>query len=245
MVSVIIPCYNASKYIGQAIESVLRQGVETEIIVVDDCSMDETKEIVSKYLSMKNVHLICNAKNKGVAFSRNRGIKRATGQYVAFLDADDYWREDKLAKQISLLEEKKAFFCYTGRRIITENGEETNKIIGVSEEITYDMLCHHNEISCSSVLMKRTIAKNLRMKHDEVHEDYLMWLRFLKKYKVAFGINEPLLYYRLSENGKSRNKIESAKMTYGVHRYMGNTRWKSFYYMSLHLLKGIKKYKLK
>ena len=202
--------------------------------------MQRKRSYQSIYRRKKYI-LICNAKNKGVAYSRNRGIQKAKGQYIAFLDADDYWREDKLAKQLSLLQEKKALLCYTGRRIILEDGAETDKIIGVNEEITYDMLCHHNEISCSSVLMKRTIAKELRMEHDDVHEDYLMWLRFLKKYKVAFGINEPLLYYRLSENGKSRNKVESAKMTYGVHRYMKKGRAEAFFYMCSHLFHAIKK----
>lgn len=244
MVSVIIPCYNASKYVSHAIESVLRQNVDTEIIIIDDCSNDSTEEKVKKYLSIDRVHMLCNSKNIGVAASRNIGVQRAKGEYIAFLDADDYWREDKLEKQIALLEEKNAAFCYTGRRIVSEDGKETQKIIGVKEANTYKMLCYHNDIACSSVLMKRSIALEIPMEHDDVHEDYLTWLRFLKEYKIAVGINEPLLYYRLSENGKSRNRIKSASMTYGVHRYMGNGRIKAFIFMCSHLIHGIKKFTL-
>ncbi|MFA9463366.1 MAG: glycosyltransferase family 2 protein [Velocimicrobium sp.] len=243
MISVIIPCYNAAKYIEQAIESVLKQDIEKEIIIIDDCSIDHTANILQNYLVQENVTIHTNVQNLGVAASRNLGVKLARGEYIAFLDADDYWAEDKLKKQIKELQKGNGVFSYTARRLITEDGEVMNKVIPVHTICTYEMLVRHNEITCSSVLMKKEIATEFLMKHDNVHEDYLTWLRVLKKYGAACGINEPLLNYRLSENGKSRNKIKSAKMTYGVHRYMGDGKWKSFRYTLFHLLEGLKKYR--
>ncbi|MEG2440106.1 MAG: glycosyltransferase family A protein, partial [Acetivibrio sp.] len=177
MVSIIIPCYNASKYICKAIDSALKQKVEKEIIIIDDCSTDNTREIVKKYLETGSIHIVCNSVNKGVAESRNSGVQMAKGEYIAFLDADDYWEEDKLERQLEELKKKKGVFCYTGRILVTENGEKTKKTISTKEVNTYKTLCMHNDISCSSVLIERKVALEFPMEHDEVHEDYLTWLR--------------------------------------------------------------------
>ena len=80
------------------------------------------------------------------------------------------------------------------------------------------------------------------MCHDELHEDYILWLKVLNKYGDAVGVNEPLVKCRMSEGGKSRNKIKSARMQYGVYRYIGFGRVKSFYYMIFYTLHGIFKY---
>ncbi len=91
VVSVIMPAYNAQKYIAKAIESVLCQNVPLELFIIDDCSTDHTAEIAGKYVDSGRVILLRNERNLGVAESRNIGIRRAVGKYVAFLDADDWW----------------------------------------------------------------------------------------------------------------------------------------------------------
>lgn len=242
IVSVIIPAYNCSKYIEKAIESILSQDMPLEIIIIDDNSQDNLGQAIGKYLILENFLYIKNEKNLGVAESRNRGVQIATGDYIAFLDADDWWKEDKLIKQIDLMIKKDCVLCFTARELVNEDGITTGKVIHVQDEINYDSLLYHNCIACSSVVLKREVAIRNPMKYSHLHEDYLEWLTIMKQYGKAFGIDEPLLAYRLSKNGKSRNKLKSAKMTYGVYRAMKIGRIKALFLMCSHLLHGIIKY---
>lgn len=257
-VSVIIPAYNAATYIAEAIESVIHQkGNHTiELIVVDDCSKDETAKIVQGYADRiahaKEENIACpvkelryhkNKRNSGVAESRNYGIRNARGTYLAFLDADDYWSIDKLDRQLELMKSKDCPLCCTGRELIHADGTSKGKIIGVKESIHYKMLLHTNSIPCSSVLMRSEIAREFMMVHDELHEDYILWLQVTKKYGEVCGINEPMLKCRLSEGGKSRNKLKSAKMHFGVYRYMGINPVLSVWYFLCYAVNGVLKYR--
>lgn len=241
-VSVVMPAYNAGKYIAQAIESVLRQDVAFELLVIDDCSCDDTVEIVKRYEDGEKVVLLCNEENMGVAKSRNRGIQRAKGKYLAFLDADDWWADGKLTVQCQRLQETKQVLCCTGRELMRPDGMPKGKFIGVPDTITYQMLLRTNSIACSSVLMETEAAREFYMCHDELHEDYILWLKVLKKYGNACGINLPMLKSRMSEGGKSRNKLKSARMHFGVYRLMGIGRLSACYYFLQYMFHGIRKY---
>ena len=252
LVSVIIPTYNAEKYVEKAIESVcIQQGeFRIEIIVIDDASKDTTvnrieeykKQIGQNLIENREIVLLQNEKNLGVAETRNKGIREAKGKYLAFLDADDWWQEDKLLRQIELMEKEKAVLCATGRELMYPDGSSMGKVIDIPKEITYKMLLRTNSIPCSSVVMKTEVAQEFYMCHDELHEDYILWLKVLKKYGKAYGINQPMLKSRMSEGGKSRNKIRSAKMQFGVYRYMQMGIFKSCYYFIQYAIHGIKKY---
>lgn len=242
LVSVIMPAYNAEKYIANAIKSVLTQDVPLELLVIDDCSRDDTAEIVEEFADDKRVILLRNEVNQGAAESRNIGIRRAVGKYLAFLDADDWWEEGKLKLQCQKLEETNRALCCTGRELMNEDGTSMGKMIGVPEEITYSMLLRSNRISCSSVLMKTEIAQEFYMCHDEFHEDYILWLRVMGKYGAVCGINKPLLKSRMSEGGKSRNKLKSAKMQWGTYRYMGFGIFRSCYLFLQYAVNGVRKY---
>ena len=240
LVSVIMPVYNGEKYIGKAIESVLAQRVPLELLVIDDCSADETELTVMRYMESGNIRYIRNKKNLGAA--RNRGVKEACGKYVAFLDADDWWDEDKLAEQTVVMEQTGCVICSTGRELMQPDGHTTGKYIPVNERITYKDLLKHNSINCSSVLILREVALEFPMEHDDSHEDYITWLKILRKYGCAAGINKPYLKYRLSEGGKSRNKLKSAAMTYNVYRYAGYGRIRSCIFFCSYAVHGIWKY---
>ena len=246
LISVIIPAYNAGKYIANAVHSALEQEDiaegELEVIVINDCSPDDIDAVMERFADDPAVRYIRNERNLGVAETRNRGIRMARGRYVAFLDADDWWEPDKLRAQLRLLEKTGAPLCCSGRALHEADGTPAGRTIGVPERITYEQLLHTNVIPCGSVVMPTTIAREFPMSHAELHEDYILWLQVLKKYGAAAGINEPYLHCRLSEGGKSRNKLKSAVMQYGVYRYMGFGRFRSMRYLVSYALNGVKKY---
>lgn len=245
-VSVVIPTYNCGKYLTCAIQSVFRQDVDLEIILVDDASTDGTEEVVKglKESAVFPIDYIRNPRNFGVSASRNRGVMAAKGKYIAYLDADDWWEEGKLKKQLMHLEQRKGIFCYTGRELFYEDGNATGRKIAVPQMVDFDRLLYSNCIPCSSVVLKTEVAREFPMEYDHVHEDYLAWLRIVKKYACAYGINEPLLKSRLTENGKSRNKRKSAVMTYGVYRFLGMDRGSAIWYTGNHLIRSLLRYQI-
>lgn len=216
-----MPAYNCIATVGAAIDSALAQEVPLEVIVVDDCSPQDLTEVLAPYREDPRVKILRNETNLGAAGSRNVGVAAATGEYIAFLDADDIWAPEKLQKQLALIREKDSVLCATARELMTPEGELTGRVIPVKETITYKELLKHNSINCSSVLMKAEVAKAFPMEHEDSHEDYILWLKILQKYGFACAVNEPLLRYRLSNTGKSGSKLHSAKMTFKVYRYMG------------------------
>lgn len=220
-ISVIIPAYRCENTICDAVDSALSQHVRLEIIVIDDEGSDCLLKRLMKYKDTPQVKVFRNKCNLGAAASRNRGVQLAQGKYIAFLDADDVWVQGKLEKQIQRLEQTNAVLCSTARELISPDGKATGRIIPVKETITYQELLKHNSINCSSVLIKREVALEFPMKHEESHEDYILWIEILRKYKQVVAINEPLLKYRLTTTGKSGNKLQSAKMTFQVYRHVG------------------------
>ena len=242
LVSVIMPAYNCEKYIAEAIQSVLQQSEALELIIVEDASSDKTEDVIQSFLHDARVIYIKNQINLGAAASRNKGIELARGKYIDFLDADDCWEPDKLQKQTALMEAKKAVLSSTGRIIVDEAGKPTGKTIEIKETVTYSELLKGNVLNTSGVMVLASVAKKYPMVKDCLHEDYIMWLSILKEYQIAYGLNEPLLRYRIMRGTKSANKLKSAKMTFGVYRYMGIGRLKAVYYFLHYAFNGLKKW---
>jgi len=242
LVSVIIPAHNCSAVICEAIDSVLKQDVSLEAIVINDFSTDDLDSVMEKYSSDSRVKYFVNEKNLGASGTRNKGVLLAEGEYVAFLDADDYWRENKLKKQLALMERTKAVLCTTARELMNTRGESLGRVLPVKEEISYKELLKHNSITTSAVLVKKDVAKEFPMHHEDSHEDYIMWLEILQKYGFACGVNEPLVCYRVSNTGKSGSKLKSAMMTLKVYKYMGFGPMKSLCCFCSYAWNGVKKH---
>lgn len=245
LVSVIMPAYNCEKYVVEAINSVLAQTYKNwELLVLDDGSKDNTLQIIEEFSQKDSrIKALPNGKNMGVSATRNRGIELASGDWIAFLDSDDMWEPLKLEKQFEVVENKSAEFLFTGSSYINEEGEPFRGMFEVPEKVTYKRLRNQNVISCSSVLVKKKYFENIKMEKDEMHEDYAVWLRILKLGVTAYGVNEPLLIYRISRNSKSGNKIKTVKMTYKVFRFVGINPIGSAYFMMRHVVASVGKYK--
>lgn len=245
-ISIIMPAYNAEKYILEAIESVQNQTYSNwELLILDDNSTDDTEKLVQKkILEDKRIFYYKNSKNKGVSYTRNKGINIAKGDWIAFLDSDDVWSKEKLEKQFLLIKNyPQAKLLFTGSAFIDEKSRLLNYTLSVPTEIDYKTLLKQNIISCSSVLVKKEYVCKFNMPNDTMHEDFAVWLQILKEIPIAYGINEPLLLYRLSSNSKSSNKIKAAKMTLKVYQYIGLSIPEIIYYFCCYTIRSLKKYK--
>jgi len=223
-VSVVMPAYNAEAYIEAAIRSALRQTwTDFELIVVDDCSQDATADIARRMAGEDGrIILLQNARNSGVSACRNAGVAKARGEWIAFLDSDDLWREDKLEKQLALLDRHPdAVLSYTASAFMDEDGRRYTYTMEAEEETDYETLLRRNLLSCSSVMVKREVMLRHPMGGGQMHEDYAAWLLILRETRCAYGLNEPLLVYRLRRGSKSGGRFRSAKMIYRSYRYVG------------------------
>ena len=218
MVSIIMPTYNAQATIKESIASVTAQTYpHWELIVVDDASRDNTPEIV-RALAKDNprIRLHTNPQNAGVALSRNAGMAHAHGEWLAFLDSDDFWHEDKLQKQLQFMETQNAAISYTGTSYINDAGQLSDYVLRAEPELTYKDLLRRNIMSCSSVMVRRECM--VPFSPGEAHEDYAAWMQILQKTDCAYGLDEPLLVYRMTKKSKSAKRLLSAKMTYHAYR---------------------------
>ncbi len=244
LITVIMPCYNSANTIRCAIDSVYAQTVPVQLLVIDDGSRDDLAGALAPYMNRPDFRLLKNEKNLGVAKSRMRGVRHAATPYVAFLDADDWWAPEKLQVQYEKMEETQAVISSTARELFDAAGKTTGRIIDLPEIIDAKAILKTNYLNCSAVMVKRDVMLEFPMEHDDSHEDYISWIRIIRRYGWALGINEPYLKYRLSAGGKSRNKLKSAKMNFMVYRYCGFSLLKSIGFFISYAFHGVKKYYL-
>ncbi|MCF0141662.1 MAG: glycosyltransferase family 2 protein [Mogibacterium sp.] len=220
LVSIITPAYNAHGYIEAAIESVIAQTYQNwEMLVANDCSNDDTAQIVEKYASEDSrIKLLNLPQNGGVAKARNYAIERAEGAYIAFLDADDMWLPDKLEKQIEFMEEKNAAFSFTSYEIIDEKGEKTGKYVSSKKTMRANEILRNTLIGCLTVVVNREQVGDFRMPLISHAEDSMAWHEILKRGYVAYGLPEILAQYRVTNSSLTSSKKKVAKLHWKNYR---------------------------
>lgn len=224
MVSIVMPAYNAEKYIEQSIKSVLEQTyTDYELIIVDDCSTDGTARVVEKMAAGDSRIVFLKAeKNAGVSAARNLAISRAAGEWIAFLDSDDLWAPDKLEKQLSFMAANPgARLTYTASAFIDDEGNPYSYVMRVTPTITHREILYRNLVSCSSVIVEKSLVQKYPFGDTKMCEDTAVWLQILREIPCAHGIDEPLLTYRLARKSRSSNRIKAAKRLYLTYRYVG------------------------
>lgn len=216
--SIIMPCYNAEKYLKQSIYSVLKQTYENwELIIINDCSTDRSFKISNSFKDHR-ISLINNLKNEGVAFSRNEGIKKAKGNFIAFIDSDDLWNEDKLLTQLNYLN-KGYDICCSNYIKIDEFGNFIKEIKDI-EIVDFKSILKSNVIPNSSAVYNvDRLGKFYQKKIG--HEDYLMWLNIFKSNPslIGYRIQENLMSYRIHSENISASKFRSATWTWNIYYY--------------------------
>lgn len=242
LISIIVPIYNKEKYIDDIISTVKMQTYKNwEIIFIDDASTDTSVKQIESKLSDK-IKLCKFKHNKGVSQARNEGIALAQGEYIAFLDADDLWRKDKLQKQIEFMKEKKVAFSFTSYQY--EKNGKLGKIVNVPEKLTYVQALKNTVIFTSTVMLNVEIIgkKIMMMPSAKFGEDSITWWNILKNGNVAYGINENLVTYRRSEKSLSSNKIFTTRCTWNSYRkYQKFGIIKSLYYFLFYIFNAIKR----
>ena len=238
LVSVIMPAYNAAGFIAESIRSVQQQSFEDwELLVIDDASRDGTSEIVEALRAEDpRIKLHILPANQGAGFSRNIGIKAATGDYISFLDADDLWKRHKLQTQLDLMEKEDVEVCFSSYELIDEQGKSVQKQIKALEFLPFKKLKKANYIGNLTGMYNAAKLGKIYCPLIRKRQDWGLWLLAVEKAGFAKGIQEPLAIYRERENSISGNKIEMLQYNYRVYReVLEYSSVKSLFWMLLFL----------
>ena len=221
LVSIVTPIYNGEVFVAETIETVLAQTYENwEWIIVDDGSRDRTREIIRDAAKKdKRIRLVKLAGNGGAAKARNAGIMAMKGKYLCFLDADDLWAPEKIAKQVKFMSEEGCAFSFTGYEFADAFGKPNGKVVRVPAEISYKQALKNTTIWTSTVMLDmEKLAKEDVLMPDVASEDTATWWKLLKMVNYAYGLNEVLSYYRRSGQTLSSNKLVAIKRIWALYR---------------------------
>lgn len=219
LVSIITPMYNGERFIAQTIDSVISQSYKHwEMIVINDGSKDKGADIVKEYSKIDNRIKLVDQSNAGCGAARNNGIRRAKGQYIALLDADDTWNIDFLEKQLKLMREKDTQLVYSSHTRIDENSKECLKPYIVPERVNYKDMLKSCYISCLTGLYDTEKFGKVYLREDmkNLRDDYIYWLEIMKKVEYAYGNKEILANYRILDSSASRKKKNVIKPHFKV-----------------------------
>lgn len=220
LVSIITPCFNSEKYVSQTIHSVLNQTHQNwELLLVDDCSSDETFATISKFASQDNrIKAFKLDKNSGAGVARNFAIHQASGNYIAFLDADDLWKPEKLEKQLHFMQTKNIPFTFSFYETIDEAGNLRSETITTPPKITYRQLYYCNWIGNLTGIYSVDFFGKIPISSIKKRQDWMLWLQIVKQIQTAIPVPESLAFYRVREDSISASKWKLIKYNFKVYR---------------------------
>lgn len=215
LVSIIMPSFGTARFIAESIESVQAQSYKKwELIIVDDCSTDDTDGVVKPFLSDERIKYLKNEKNSGAAVSRNRALREAMGKWIAFLDSDDLWMPEKLEKQIHFMEDNGYHFSYTNYvEIDTEDNRNGITVTG-PKKITKTGFFNYCWPGCLTVMYDAEAVGLIQITDIKKNNDYAMWLKVCRK-ADCYLLDEELALYRRGRAGSV--STQSIKTMIGWH----------------------------
>lgn len=222
-VSIIVPVYNAEKYIEETIRHVVAQTYrDWELLLVVDGSRDGSAQVIQNYQEAENesrLRIIVREKNEGAAKARNQGLREATGRYIAYVDADDLWMPRKLEQELLFMKEKQAAFVFSGYEFADEEGMGTGKVVHVPEKLDYRKALKNTTIFTSTVLFDtERIPRELLEMPDIKSEDTALWWKVLRNGYTAYGLDQNLVLYRRPARSLSSNKVEAIRRIWNLYR---------------------------
>jgi len=245
-VDIIIPNFNNAKYLNDCLLSILNQKFQEWIAyIVDDGSKDNSLEIIKYFVQQdKRFKLISLTKNKGPAFCRNLALRVSNSHYVAFLDSDDYWDSGKLSLHLDHIFKNNIDFGYTDYFVF--NNKKNFHFTNVKSSYDYEGFLKDTSIGTSTIILKRSIIKNIKFKKLKIMEDYLFKCDLLKKGFIAYKFNQPLTWYRLTPDSRNSNAIKNILFLWKLNRnYQKINFFKNIFLLLNICLNSIKKYHLK
>lgn len=251
LVSIIMTTHNCEKIVKPTIRSIINQTYQNwELIIVDDFSSDNTVKICKKLLEGKinqTFQILRNEENKNVSFSRNQGIKQSQGRYLAFIDHDDIWLDQKIEKQISFHKKNKVFLSHTYYRHFNKKSQ-IGHLIKSKDFLKYTDLLKLNSIALSSVMIDRDIENTFffiseHEKKGSPQEDFRTWLSYSKKNHQLRIIKEDLMRYFYDQSTYSGNKFLMAKQRWHVLRNLEKISiLNASYFFIIYFFKSFNKY---
>lgn len=206
LVSIIMPSYNTGRFLKETIESVLAQTYQNwELIIVDDCSTDNTDAVVKLFSSDLRIRYFKNGTNSGAAVSRNRALCEANGRWIAFLDSDDVWHPEKLERQISFMEENNYHFSYTNYSEIDEESNSLGILVTGPKKVNRIGMYSYCWIGCLTVMYDADYIGLIQIADIKKNNDYAMWLKVCKK-ADCYLLDETLAKYRKRSGSISNHK---------------------------------------
>ncbi len=223
LVSIIMPSYNTGRFIKETIESVLAQSYSAwELIIVDDCSTDDTDDVVMAFLTDSRIRYIKNETNRGAAVSRNRALREAKGKWIAFLDSDDLWMPDKLEKQIAFMTENGYHFSYTNYIEIDEESRPNGKSVTGPKRISKHGMYNYCWMGCLTVMYDAETVGLIQIADIKKNNDYAMWLKACQR-ADCYLLNETLAEYRKRSGSVSNHGyVKLIKWHYKLYREAEN-----------------------
>lgn len=245
MISVIIPVFNAGKFLAETITTVINQTYKNwELVIINDRSTDNSKEVARPFLKDKRIRWIDLPKNSGNgAAPRNKGIALAKGNFIAFLDADDLWADCKLEKQLEFMQQNNCPFSFTSYEFTDTKGRPNGKKAIVPNRLTYKQALKNTTIFTSTVMidLKKLTKADIEMPNVP-SEDTAAWWQILKKIPAGYGISEIYSYYRRSEGTLSSNKLEAIRRIWNLYRKVEKINpLKSSYYFCFYAINAIRR----
>lgn len=243
VVTIVMPAYNSAATIEKSINSIIKQTYSNwELIIVDDCSTDNTIDIVRKRARQdKRIQSIKLEKNSGAGAARNRAIMESNGRYIAFLDSDDLWHPEKLKKQIGFMLLSSEPFTYTRYEVQTSEGKI--KELFPPRFATYSSILRTNYIGCLTAVYDTNYFGKMYMPNLRKRQDMALWLSLLERTERAVLVDECLAIYR-NDTGMTQNKLKAAQAQYHLYRNHLNLSFlKSCFYMATYTFNGILKHR--
>ncbi len=241
LVSVIIPYFRKKNYIKSTIKSILNQSYKNfEILIIYDDFIKKDLIYLKKIKKLDpRIKIIINKKNLGAGLSRNKGIKQARGKYIAFIDADDLWRKEKLKTQLNFMKKNNYKVSHTNYHIIDNKKHKIG--FRIAKNLEYDDLLKSCDVGLSTVMMKKEILKNDLFTNLNTKEDYLLWLKISKKNYKFYSLNKSLTYWRSLNNSLSSSitqKLLDGYYVYRVHLKQSISRsFLSLFILSINFLR--------
>lgn len=219
LISIITPVFNSEKYIEACLNSVVNQTYNSwEHILVDDCSTDNSATIIRSFAAKdKRIKYIRLEENSGAGIARNRGIRLAEGDFIAFLDSDDLWYPEKLEKQFRFMIDNQYAFTFTAYDKIDDSGNKVTGQVRVKSRISYHKALYKNPVGCLTAMYDTRYYGKQYMPEMRKRQDYALWLNLLKK-ADGFGLDEVLSSYRERTGSISSNKIGLIKYEWHIYR---------------------------